>query len=449
MIDTQYFTVASRKQAGQPMFRSPDLIVGLGLGLAVATQGVQMPGVPTSLGNVLLLMTVFGVLIAKPERILAGHLGGFDVIVIAYFVARVVTDVASAVVIGHGVSVGNIYGSIIYLGAYICVLARSVSMASIRSLLVGFIAPAPVVALLAILQLAGNGAAITIISRYTTGEAAIDRISTDRLVRGSSTLGHWTALGGYCIVVTAACLILLALGVRNMYVYVALTAVTLAALTTLTSSSVFGVAVLLVFGFGVMRRFSIVLLAVVVAGLAAFRTGIESRYEAQFTGAVVSDAPSWVPATLGARWVYWTDQGIPAFLRQPVFGWGHRVYEFATSYSYKPDVLLWPFAESEYIRALVTGGLVLFVALVTLLVGSLILGLRAYRQSKRREFRIWIVFVLVTMTICFVTPYLSTSGLGAGFFILAGVARSLAVLNKKDRRLSPGLSVQNHGRDGS
>lgn len=411
----------------------PDLVAGLGLGIAAATQGVEMPYVPVSLGNFVLLVTVFGVIVAKPERFFSGRLGGFDFVVLAYFAGKIFTDIASAVVIGHPVSQGNIFGSLIYIGAYLCVRARVESMRSARSLLFGFIIPAPFVALLAILQIAGNGAAIAIISRYTTGEAAIDRISTDRLVRGSSTLGHWTALGGYCIVVTAASLILLALGLRTTYVYLVTLLVTLAALTTLTSSAVFGVAALLLFGFGVMRRFSFVLMAGVIAGLLAFRTGIESRYDAQFTGAVVSDAPGWVPATLAARWEYWTEQGIPAFLRQPVFGWGHRVYEFNLSYSYKPDFLLWPFAESEYVRALVTGGFVLFTLLVTVLSGSFLLGLRSYRNTRRREFRIWMGFVVVTILICIVTPYLSTAGLGVGFFVLAGAVRSLEVLQNSSR----------------
>ena len=419
--------VKVRSGSPEPLAR-PDLLAGLGLGIAAATQGVQMPYMPLSLGNFVLLVTVCGVLVAKPERLFSGHLGGFDFVVLAYFAGKIFTDIASAVVIGHPVSLGNIFGSLIYLGAYLCVRARLESIHSARSLLFGLIIPAPFVALLAILQLSGNGAAIAIISRYTTGEAAIDRISTDRLVRGSSTLGHWTALGGYCIVITAVCLILLALGLRNTYVYLATLMVTLAALTTLTSSAVFGVAALLLFGFGVMRRFSFVLMAGVVAGLLAFRTGIESRYDAQFTGAVVSDAPSWVPATLAARWEYWTEQGIPAFLRQPVFGWGHRVYEFNLSYSYKPDFLLWPFAESEYVRALVTGGFVLFALLVMVLAGSLFMGLRALRRTRRREFRVWMGFVVVTILICIVTPYLSTAGLGVGFFVLAGAVRSLEVL---------------------
>lgn len=433
MFETLTLTGDARSRRAELTSR-PDLFAGVGLGVAAATQGVQMPLVPTSLGNVVLLLTVFGVVIAKPERLMSGHLGGFDFIVVAYFAAKIFSDIASAVVVGHPVSVGNIYGSIIYLGAYICVLARAESIKAVRSLLFGFVIPAPLVALLAILQISGNSAAIVLISRYTTGEAAIDRISTDRLVRGSSTLGHWTALGGYCIVVTAACLILLAIGLRHGYVYFSILMVTLAVLTTLTSSAIFGVAALLLFGFGVMRRFSILLLAVVVAGLAAFRSGIESRYDAQFTGAVVSDAPSWVPATLGARWEYWTEQGIPAFLRQPVFGWGHRIYEFNLSYSYKPDVLLWPFAESEYIRALVTGGFVLFALLVTVLAGSLLLGLRGYRSTGRREFRIWLVFVVVTVLVCVVTPYLSTAGLGVGFFILAGAMRSLLTLGENSNQ---------------
>ena len=433
MFETSTLTGDARSRRAELTSR-PDLFAGVGLGVAAATQGVQMPLVPTSLGNVVLLLTVFGVVIAKPERLMSGHLGGFDFIVVAYFAAKIFSDIASAVVVGHPVSVGNIYGSIIYLGAYICVLARAESIKAVRSLLFGFVIPAPLVALLAILQISGNSAAIVLISRYTTGEAAIDRISTDRLVRGSSTLGHWTALGGYCIVVTAACLILLATGLRHVYVYFSILMVTLAVLTTLTSSAIFGVAALLLFGFGVMRRFSILLLAVVVAGLAAFRSGIESRYDAQFTGAVVSDAPSWVPATLGARWEYWTEQGIPAFLRQPVFGWGHRIYEFNLSYSYKPDVLLWPFAESEYIRALVTGGFVLFALLVTVLAGSLLLGLRGYRSTGRREFRIWLVFVVVTVLVCVVTPYLSTAGLGVGFFILAGAMRSLLTLGENSNQ---------------
>lgn len=433
MFETSTLTGDARSRRAELTSR-PDLFAGVGLGVAAATQGVQMPFVPTSLGNVVLLLTVFGVVIAKPERLMSGHLGGFDFIVVAYFAAKIFSDIASAVVVGHPVSVGNIYGSIIYLGAYICVLARAESIKAVRSLLFGFVIPAPLVALLAILQISGNSAAIVLISRYTTGEAAIDRISTDRLVRGSSTLGHWTALGGYCIVVTAACLILLAIGLRHVYVYFSILMVTLAVLTTLTSSAIFGVAALLLFGFGVMRRFSILLLAVVVAGLAAFRSGIESRYDAQFTGAVVSDAPSWVPATLGARWEYWTEQGIPAFLRQPVFGWGHRIYEFNLSYSYKPDVLLWPFAESEYIRALVTGGFVLFALLVTVLAGSLLLGLRGYRSTGRREFRIWLVFVVVTVLVCVVTPYLSTAGLGVGFFILAGAMRSLLTLGENSNQ---------------
>ncbi|MET4165171.1 MULTISPECIES: O-antigen ligase family protein [Gordonia] len=433
MFETSTLTGDARSRRAELTSR-PDLFAGLGLGVAAATQGVQMPLVPTSFGNVVLLLTVFGVVIAKPERLMSGHLGGFDFIVVAYFAAKIFSDIASAVVVGHPVSVGNIYGSIIYLGAYICVLARAESIQAVRSLLFGFVIPAPLVALLAILQISGNSAAIVLISRYTTGEAAIDRISTDRLVRGSSTLGHWTALGGYCIVVTAACLILLAIGLRHAYVYFSILMVTLGVLTTLTSSAIFGVAALLLFGFGVMRRFSILLLAVVVAGLAAFRSGIESRYDAQFTGAVVSDAPSWVPATLGARWEYWTEQGIPAFLRQPVFGWGHRIYEFNLSYSYKPDVLLWPFAESEYIRALVTGGFVLFALLVTVLAGSLLLGLRGYRSTGRREFRIWLVFVVVTVLVCVVTPYLSTAGLGVGFFILAGAMRSLLTLGENSNQ---------------
>ncbi len=444
MLDTSTIKERSGRIEQPESLARPDLYAGLGLGIAAATQGVQMPYVPTSFGNVVLLITVFGILVTKPERFLSGHLSGFDFIVLAYFSAKIFTDIASAVVIGHPVSVGNIYGSVIYLGAYFCVLARLQSMRSVRSLLFGFIMPAPFVALLAILQLSGNSAAITIISRYTTGEAAIDRISTDRLVRGSSTLGHWTALGGYCIVVTAVCLILLAMGMRNSYVYVATLMVTLAALSTLTSSAVFGVAALLLFGFSVMRRFSFVLLATVVGGLLAFRTGIESRYAAQFTGAVVSDAPSWVPATLGARWEYWTEQGIPAFLRQPVFGWGHRIYEFNLSYSYKPDVLLWPFAESEYVRALVTGGFVLFALLVMVLAGSLLMGLRGYRNSRRREFRIWMGFVVVTALICVVTPYLSTAGLGVGFFVLAGAIRALTVV-QNDAQTKVARSVDTPG----
>ncbi len=99
--------------------------------------------------------------------------------------------------------------------------------------------------------------------------------------------------------------------------------------------------------------------AAVTIALALFGDSLDSRVDQQRSATnYLPSGFSWVPATLAVRIYYWINEGLPAFTEQPIWGWGHSVYGLGRTWPIQPASIAWPYPESEYIRVMVTGGLV-------------------------------------------------------------------------------------------
>lgn len=188
------------------------------------------------------------------------------------------------------------------------------------------------VALIAIAQLLRVPGVNEVLVQITSSGGLAERLSSGWDIRGTSTIGHWTALGGYlACVIAASCvdLIISSAGTKLApWPVAALTVLFAGAVTTLTFATIGAAAVILALTALRLKARPVLVLsgvAVLAAGWLVLGQSIAARLEQQSGQSQYAIAQySWLPQTIGYRVNIWVTETLPAIVERPLSGWGTR-----------------------------------------------------------------------------------------------------------------------------
>jgi hypothetical protein len=277
-----------------------------------------------------------------------------------------------------------------------------------------------------ILQVAGAPGVPGILDFLTHSLAVRQRIANGDLTRASSFIGHWTSLGGYLVVVIlmacAAYLDSARTGTRprSMLVVIGFALAALAATLTY-APAVVGLLAVLFFALRdrALRRYVPLAAAVIAAAGAGFSAVLTTRLNQQFQRSVGTSygyGPAWMPKSLQFRYEVWVQQMIPAFRLRELTGWGHSRF---------PAFVTWPYYESSYIEALVSGGLVEFGLMIALMLAMFRVGFRATRGPETTAVGAAAVFGVFSIAVLMtVHPHFNDVGMPLALWCLLGAAAS-------------------------
>ncbi|WP_148059112.1 O-antigen ligase [Rathayibacter sp. PhB127] len=243
----------------------------------------------------------------------------------------------------------------------------------------GFALPGVAVSAIALAQLLRVPGVNALLVEFTSSGGLADRLASGWDIRGTSTIGHWTALGGYlACVIAATCVDLLISrsGTRLAGWPIIVLAILFAGSITTLTFAVVGTAALIIAltALRLRARPSLVISSagVVFAGWFFFGNSITERL-AQQSGQseYVVAQYAWLPQTIGYRMNIWVTETIPAIEERQLFGWGAQVYAAALKgWPVRPQSLIWVSPESEWMRTLTASGMTGLVIEIVLLVAA-------------------------------------------------------------------------------
>ncbi|QHC67102.1 hypothetical protein GSU68_11360 [Rathayibacter sp. VKM Ac-2759] len=252
----------------------------------------------------------------------------------------------------------------------------------------GFALPGVAVSIIAVAQLLRVPGVNAILVQYTNSAGLAERLTSGWDIRGTSTIGHWTALGGYlACVIAATCvdLIISRNGPRLAAWPVVVLAILFAGSITTLTFAVVGTSAVIIALTALRLKIRPVLvissLGVAFAGWTFFGQSIADRLEQQSgQSPYVIAQYAWLPQTIGYRVNIWVTETLPAIDERLLTGWGAQVYSAALkNWPVSPQSLVWVSPESEWMRTLVASGVVgLFVEIVLL-----VAAFAALRRSRR------------------------------------------------------------------
>lgn len=365
--------------------------VALLLGIAAATVAVRLPGSLVQIypSSVVVIVALFVVLCAERRQLFLIRLTSLDVALTVFVAVRILTDVTNSATLDVALPIPALADWVIMLLAFFS--ARSVvnSPTELVTFLKYFLAPSYFVAAVGVFQIAGVELINSLVGTFTRSAGLDNRIALGWTeLRATSTIGHWTALGGYLVVMIAGSCALIAYTAtcdrKKVWRYVAgLNVLMGGLLSTATFAPIMaGVVVILFTILLYFRRIESLLLTGVpaLAFLYLMYPVLSDRYDKQtYETAPAATQYAWLPESMGFRMNIWVTEAIPAGLRREFVGWGSWVYSRIGG-SAAPPELRWPSPESEWIRTFVTGGWLLLGAEVVLL---FILIFTVARISKR------------------------------------------------------------------
>jgi len=276
------------------------------------------------------------------------------------------------------------------------------------------------------------------ISRMTGG-SVFESYAYHYFARATGPFPHWTPLAGYLIVVLLTAVGCVLYQVQLPLPRGALGGLLLAAAVSLAFtaelSAIAGAligSVLLAVWAGRSRQAVWAMVVVTAAVGVVAGPYLFQRLSDQFASSAGVARSTLIPQTLAYRWQVWTTQYLPAIGQRPLTGWGLTL----------PSSISWPFSESQYVTDLMAGGVPLlavfggelaaFYALCrglrqrSMLTGSVTTAMLAGTVAA-------LVLVLVPMNVVY--PYLTSAGMPAPLFIVAGIAVAGATWNAPEPRL--------------
>lgn len=381
---------------------------------------------------------VVTVLRFTPRSIGSIRLGLIDLAFVVFVVARVIVEILNASELSHAYFSGTI---LLPITAYVGFLfARQATLSAEHAVqfLRWFAIPVVGVSLLAIMQVLRAPMAAQFIRDYVSADGYERRLDLGWAVRGTSTIGHHTALGGYLVCITAAvCLDILIsrklTGRLAVPPLILLPVVLIGQVTTLTFATIALSAIIALVTLVMLGLRPILTILVGVAGLATwqlFGAEIEARLDSQTSGS--SQELSWLPETIAYRVGIWTTETLPAIGDRPLTGWGIDVYAGASKgWPIYPAQLSWGSPESEYMRTLITGGVIVLLAQIFLFlaVWSLV---RATRRSVGTTVSIpFAVLFTGLLLLSAIHSHFANPGVPYPFWIIVGVCAGMVEARRK------------------
>lgn len=364
-------------------------LVGLALGLAAALVGVRigaLGGGPVLSMMLLAVAALIALLSVGAGGMLRTRIGALDAAFLLYIVVRTAAEAWNASELQHSAYAGITLDPAMYYLAFLAARWVTESDENLIGLLRGLTAPVFFVAPLAIAQvLRVPGVGEFILANVSAGGFE-RRFGLNYELRGTATIGHHTAMGGYLLVLAAiACTDLLLTRSRgrwSSYPLVVLGLAILGQVTTLTFATIGATAVVILLTLlklGIRPGILVASFVAMALAWGVFGSSVESRVEDQTIRK--SDEFGWLPSTVAFRMEVWINETIPAIAHRPFTGWGSDVYSAAEKdWPITPSELVWISPESEYLRTLIAGGWVSLIAEAFLLLVVLVALIRASRR---------------------------------------------------------------------
>lgn len=364
------------------------------------------------------------------------RLGPFDFAMITLIFVRAVVEIFNSSDLGHAVGSGAITTLVLlYMSSFPARLVVR-SRQDFRTFCFYLALPAIFVAILAVLQLIRFPGVMDWILQNVSVGGLQNRIDAGRDdLRATSTIGHWTALGGYLCVATALfCLeILMSRGEKDLgrrgIAIVGVVIVFIGQVSTLTFGTIAVCAAVILLTILRLRVNPFYLIAAAGGGLIAwqvFGSSIEERLEDQ---AVVSrytdESLRWLPSTVAYRVRIWQTETIPAIEQRPLTGWGQQTYTFPDNWSVFPSMLVWNSPESQWLGLVVRGGLVDLAAFVGVIVAMFVVLRRARPAIGTSTTPLTVVFVGLLVT-CLINSPFSTNGVPQIWWPILGALIALS-----------------------
>jgi hypothetical protein len=387
-------------------------------------RGLPIPALRPS--EAIIAMVGSAVLLATATRTNRVRWATFDWLVLLYATANAMLGSFDLIARGDPFSfdaIGELLGPFQFLVVYRAVLA-AVTSAQIRRQALRLILFASVpVSLLGIAQSLNLGPTRDIIASLT-GVDVSTAYGYQAIPRATGPFPIWHELGGYLFLVVLLGLAFYlepASGVmsrRGLGIILATAAAGLIA--TATIAPIAGALVgALILGFW-LRRISklFVMVAIGVMAIALlFSPLLTSRYDQQFgTSTIITHRPDYVPQTLWARYLIWTQQYIPALSKGDRWfvGYGPGV----------PPEVDWPYTESLYITMVMRGGIIL-LAIYGFLILALASKARGYTRSadptQKALAQVVYISVVLLLFMHIVANYFVVSGFPHLFWPLLGL----------------------------
>ena len=395
--------------------RADPRVIGLLVGGSAAVVAVKVPGVPPwlNLSAVLIFAAVLYVLVRDFRAYLDIRLTSIDYLLSLYVFLRLFTDLVDASTLAVSVPLASMADSVVILAAYVTVRAVVSSVEDAIRLFGTMIYPAFGVALIAVLQLFDIGQITSLLAEHTRSGGLNGRLERGwSEIRATSTIGHWTALGGYLVCMTAVtCALLLSDGensggIRTVRLRtVILATLLMGTLATLTFAPIAAVCVLIGLTLYRLRGSAGFMVGLVAAPSAVLLVLIAPQLLTRFNkqvsneGRLVSEY-SWLPESVAFRVDIWVREAIPAANHRLLTGWGSDVYA-RIGQEAAPLELRWMSPESEWVRTLVSGGAFLLALQVCLIGVAVVWTVRASRQSELNWCTpiTWALIALVCMSV--------------------------------------------------
>lgn len=358
-----------------------------------------------------------------------GHLRwyAFDWMLFAFCAGWFVFGAADAVLLHAGLgysSLDPLIGPFQFL-----ILYRSLAVTLRRpqqrrwALTVLFLSSLPV-DLVAFLQQARIEVVNRLVARMT-GSDVFGSYAFHYFARATGPFPHWTPLAGYLTVILMsglACLlsrVQLPISRHGLEVVLVLGAIALV-LSAELSAICCSIGGAIVLGIWAGRTRAALRALAITAAVVALVAGpyLDARLNTQFSQSAGSGRSSLVPQTISYRWQIWTQQYLPAIRDRLFTGWGQTL----------PASITWPYTESQYVTVLMAGGLPLFVLFCYELQALYKFGRRIARSDgddailTRSLGSALAVLVLISVPMIAVYPYLTSGGMPAPLFIVAGIA---------------------------
>lgn len=414
-------------------------LVGTLMGLSAGIVSVHWPQALASAPSpsTLLIVAALGIAIVHAGRDSARlRLGPFDFAMITLIFVRAVVEVFNSSDLGHPVGTGAITTLVLlHLSSFPARLVIR-SRQDFRTFCFYLALPAILVAVLAVLQLIRFPGVMDWILQNVSVGGLQNRVDAGREdLRATSTIGHWTALGGYLCVATALfCLeILMSRGEKGVgrrgVAIVGIVIVFVGQVSTLTFGTIAVCAAVVLLTILRLRVNPFYLVVAAGGGLIAwqvFGSSIEQRLEDQ---AVVSrytdESLRWLPSTVAYRVRIWQTETIPAIEQRPLTGWGQQTYTFPDNWSVFPSMLVWNSPESQWLGLIVRGGIIDLGAFLGLLIAMFVVLRRARREIATSMTPLTVVLVGLLVT-CLINSPFSTNGVPQIWWPILGALIALA-----------------------
>ncbi|WP_424808303.1 O-antigen ligase family protein [Rhodococcus sp. 27YEA15] len=415
---------------------STALRVGVAVGLSASLAGVPLPGLPSAVNAALplaLLACVFACTGVPRGHLARLRLGTIDVGLVLYICAVVLIEFYDVSYGPASFSLYTVLNWITVLAAYTACRLAVVDYHDATVVLRCFFFASIPVALLGIAQVVGGRAVSETIVRFTIAPGLQTRLDLGWPLRATSTLGHWTALGGYlAIAISIGCYLVIRqsrTGAVPAGVILGVGVLFLAQTATFTFAPILVALVVMVYTAVVMRVRPLGIFAAIGLGAIAYRLfddQVADRLNSQLDNPNSNDGlPYWIPETIRFRTAIWRDETVPAIMDSPLLGHGSNVYNRISNGQVPPE-LRWPSPESEWMRTAMAGGIPIAIMECGLLVLATVAIWTVSVERSLPEYRPLAICMIGMLLVSSFHSHFSSGSVALAFWVIvAGSVNSM------------------------